>query len=154
MEFVYVVRRRDLFEHDSPQGFHRLSPAELESRYVGVARTRGFFVERDHAEKDSSLKQIIPYCVVLNATPHITRPGSQLGSLASGEPRALKLRRLPKQGERRLHDKLSIGIGGHLNPVDAGVGRYDSNDAENESKQSVLDAGVLRELGEELHLHF
>src|SRR5262245_61945872 len=81
MEFVYVVRRRDLFEPDSPQGFRSVGPAGSPSaatlvsasagaasgEFLEAARTKGFFVERRHAERDSSLKQIIPYCVMVDA---------------------------------------------------------------------------------------
>jgi predicted NUDIX family phosphoesterase len=148
MEFVYVVRRRDLFESDSPQGFHRAiseaatSTASASAGFLEAARTKGFFVERRHAERDASLKQIIPYCVMVDAES------------LDADPLVLRLRRLAKQGEARLHDKLSIGIGGHLNPVDAGVVNYESDDAAREAKASVLDKGVLRELNEELTLRW
>jgi predicted NUDIX family phosphoesterase len=145
MEFVYVVRRRDLFESDSPQGFHRAMSEG--SEFLEAARTRGFFVERRHAERDASLKQIIPYCVMVDAES------------LDADPLVLRLRRLAKQGEARLHDKLSIGIGGHLNPVDAGVVNYESDEPAREAKDSVLDNsildnGVLRELNEELTLRW
>jgi len=77
-------------------------------------------VERERAERTPSWKQVIPYCVV-----------------ASGE-RVLLTRRRAKGGEARLHDKLSIGVGGHINPVD----REDASDP-------VL-AAARREIAEEL----
>jgi predicted NUDIX family phosphoesterase len=98
-------------------------------------------VERRHAELDPSLKQIIPYCVVLDATKR------------EADPPALRLRRLPKQGEKRLHDKLSIGIGGHLNPVDQGNPAREGA-ARGAPSASVLDEGVLRELSEELEIRY
>jgi predicted NUDIX family phosphoesterase len=120
MEFVYVVKRYDLFELSFPHGFVACSEAPADvARWVERIRERGFFVERRAAERDSSMKQIIPYCLVTT--------GDDL----------FVLHRFGTQGEKRLHDKLSIGVGGHINPVDTG-------DAD------VLDAGTQRELLEEL----
>lgn len=120
MEFVWVVRRRDLFPDCSPQGFLAMPVETLESRFLGVARERGFFVERREAEVTPAWKQVIPY------------------SLVRFEGRFLLLERLPTQGESRLHGKLSIGVGGHLNPQDAGP--------------DLVRAGAVRELTEELEL--
>ena len=123
MEFVFVVRRQELFERECPQGFLSLPPAALERDYLRSIATHGFFVERKHAEQDASLKQIIPYCVVTDGT------------------RALCLQRQSSQGEARLHRKLSIGIGGHLNPPDASHGAAET-----------LASGALREICEELEV--
>ena len=59
-----------------------------------------FFEDRNAAEDKPSLKQIIPYCVITheNKIAHYVRGSSG--------------------GENRLHAKGSIGIGGHINPVD------------------------------------
>jgi len=57
-----------------------------------------FFLDRPTAEVSPQYKQIIPYVV-------IRRDGS-----------IFLLQRTPKQTEARLHHKLSIGIGGHINP--------------------------------------
>lgn len=81
------------------------------------------FVDRDKAEHDASIKQVIPYVMVRH-----------------GE-RVLLLRRLRAQSERRLWDKYSIGIGGHLNPSDGGKDFFD-----------VLLSGLERELHEELEI--
>jgi len=102
MEFVYVVKRYDLFDLSFPHGF--VSAAEAPDRvraWVDRIREKGFFVERRHAERDSSMKQIIPYAVVRNARGEV-----------------FLLRRKKAGEEKRLHDKLSIGVGGHVNPGD------------------------------------
>ena len=78
------------------------------------------FVPRPQAEEDASFRQIIPYILV--------RKDGQI----------LLLERLKKQTESRLHGKLSLGIGGHINPVDCAEGA------------DVLQAGLMRELEEEL----
>ncbi len=118
MEFVYVVKRRELFPLRFPQGFEPLDEAET-AEVVARIRTRGFFVERRHAETDATLKQIIPYCVVARG----------------GE--VFLTRRTKAGGDARLHGKRSIGIGGHLNPVDGA---------------DVLALGLRREIEEELHV--
>jgi predicted NUDIX family phosphoesterase len=59
-----------------------------------------FYVYRHVAEKDESIKQIIPYTVLYD------------------EDRCFMYRRTKAGGENRLHDKFSIGVGGHINPVD------------------------------------
>jgi len=121
MEFVYVVKRYDLFERSFPHGFVPLADREAEiRRYLDRIREHGFFVERRRAEDDSQMKQIIPYALV-----------------TAGDE-VLLLRRLGAQSEARLHEKLSVGVGGHLEPMDG--------------TDDVLRVGLQRELEEELHL--
>jgi predicted NUDIX family phosphoesterase len=122
MEFVFVVERAKLFDLSFPHGFvaaagDRAGAADRIARI----RTHGFFVERRAAEQNSSWKQVIPYVVV--------RRGESI----------LLLERKKKGGEARLHGKLSIGVGGHVNPVDGESERGD-----------VLLGGLRRELDEEL----
>jgi predicted NUDIX family phosphoesterase len=123
MEFVFVVERARLFDLSFPQGFVAAAKdrAAAADRLARIRR-HGFFVERRKAEQDSSWKQIIPYVVV-------TRGDA-----------ILLLERTKRQGEARLHGKLSIGVGGHINPVD-----------ENDGKPGdTLLEGLRRELAEEL----
>jgi len=124
LEFVYVVKRYDLFDRRFPHGLELLGEAEM-GQMLDRIGSRGFFVERRHAELDSTLKQIIPYCVV-----------------ARGDEVFL-MRRLSGGGEARLRGKRSIGVGGHVNPVDDLT----------PGAQNVLQAGMLRELEEEVTIH-
>jgi len=124
MEFVYVVKRYELFDLSFPHGLVAAREDGRVATWTERIRRRGFFVERRHAEQDSSFKQIIPYTLV-----------------AHGDE-VLLLERLKAGGESRLHGKLSIGVGGHINPVD-GLG---------EEPGAVLEAGCRRELDEELVL--
>jgi predicted NUDIX family phosphoesterase len=87
---------------------------------------RSRFMPRDVAETDPAWKQIIPYCFV--------------SAGAEGGGPWLVMRRLAAQSETRLHGKLSLGIGGHINPVDRGTG------------ENLILAGLRRELAEEVHL--
>ncbi len=127
MEFVYVVERARLFDLSFPHGF---VPAAADRRIaadrIERIRRHGFFVERRAAEQNSSWKQVIPYVVV--------RRGDSI----------LLLERKALQGEARLHGKLSIGVGGHINPVDESSGRPDAADGD------ILLQGLQRELLEEL----
>ena len=77
------------------------------------------FHPRPEMEDDPTFKQIIPYVLL-----------SRMGEI-------LALRRLKKGGEKRLHGQISIGVGGHINPVD---------DAEG----GALMAGLRREVDEEV----
>lgn len=100
MEFVYVVPRTELFPDCYPQGLVRFQDARTRRDFEALVRQHGFFVEREYAERTPTLKQIIPYTVI------------------ACDERILLLRRLSTGGEARLHDKLSIGVGGHINPED------------------------------------
>ncbi|MCZ6596934.1 MAG: phosphoesterase [Planctomycetota bacterium] len=122
MEFVYVVPRERLFPDAYPQGLVPFGSPGGPTRkaFEAVVVDHGFFVEREYAERTPSLKQVIPYTVV---------------NLA-GE--VLLMRRLKTGGEGRLHDKLSIGVGGHINPEDA------------DGPASLIEAGTAREIDEEI----
>lgn len=85
-----------------------------------------FFLERSEAEDDPSHKQLIPYCI-----------------FKCGD-RVLHYTRGKAGGENRLHAKLSIGVGGHINPVDMGEGRAGA---------AAYYAAVQRELDEELEIN-
>ena len=84
--------------------------------------SRAEFIERSKAEQDFRYKQIIPYIVLQHAR------------------KFLLIRRTPKQGETRLHDKFSLGIGGHINTIDKAEG-------------DILETGMRRELNEEIKVH-
>jgi predicted NUDIX family phosphoesterase len=142
MEFVYVVKRYDLFDRAFPHGFvPRGAPGDAAhdpvARWTARIRERGFFLERRHAETDSSFKQVIPYTMVMH--------GNEI----------LLLKRLSRGGEARLHGKLSIGVGGHINPVD-GDGQPGATSgapgASGAGDTDLLDAGCRRELEEEIDI--
>ncbi len=123
MEFVFVVPRRELFPDHYPHGFVPFGEGFAAERLRTVVERHGFFVERVRAEVTPEWKQVIPYNVVV----------------VDGE--VLLLTRTPKGGEARLHNKLTIGVGGHLNPED-----LDPTHA----KRDPLPRGTRRELEEEL----
>jgi predicted NUDIX family phosphoesterase len=127
MEFVFVAPREALFPACTPQGFQRFQGASDADEFLARLSEHGFFVERARAERTPAWKQVIPYCVV-----------------TSGE-RILLTKRRAKGGEARLHDKLSIGVGGHINPVD----RVDGTDLDG---TDLVLAAARREIAEELEV--
>jgi len=78
--------------------------------------------DRAAAETDSSFKQIIPYLFI------------------EYDKRYLLYRRTKNQSEERLHEKLSLGIGGHINPIDC-------------FSPQIINNCLLRELEEEVTVH-
>ena len=139
MEFVLVVPREELFPQSTPHGLRAFGedPALDASRFEATVLRSGFFVERDYAERTPSLKQVIPYAVV-------TTPDG-----------VLLTRRLSAGGESRLHDKLSIGIGGHVDAEDARDVSYSERRelrGEEAARRHPIAAAAARELAEELEI--
>ena len=122
-ELVLVVKR-ELFEE-----LGVFDGLRTDGMDVAVERlldpANHFFMDRAEAEEDPSFKQLIPYCVF--------RHGERILHYTRGK----------SGGESRLHAKISVGVGGHINPVDADSGR---------TGPEVYHAAVARELEEELEL--
>ncbi len=83
---------------------------------LDVIEAKHFFIDRKIAEVSPQYRQIIPYVLIRNVSDYFI------------------LRRTTKQNEARLHHKLSLGIGGHINPG-----------------HSLVD-GMQKELEEEVHI--
>ena len=79
---------------------------------------------RDEMERDPGFKQLIPYCIFqyVNDDQSID---------------VFQYTRGKGQGEKRLHSKRSVGIGGHISTLDA-------------HDDSPYDLGMQRELEEEV----
>ncbi len=84
------------------------------------------FLPRGQVEEDPSYKQLIPYVLFCWQGPQ--------------GPQLFHYRRGTGQGERRLHALRSVGVGGHINPVDTAGG------------ETPFEAGRRREIEEEVHL--
>jgi predicted NUDIX family phosphoesterase len=97
-ELVYAVPRDLLFESTEPWLGVRVEDV---AGILRRAESAGSFVDRAAAELDVSIKQIIPYLVL--------RDGDRI----------FLMRRTRAGGDARLHDRCTIGIGGHMNPGDA-----------------------------------
>lgn len=122
VEHVLVIPRALFDELGAFQGFQPDS-----ARYLNAILAPGsnFFLPRPDAELDPTHKQIIPYSIFHHQGKYLvyTRGG--------------------KSGEKRLHAKQSIGIGGHINPVD---------EREDSLAETTYFNGVEREIVEELVL--
>lgn len=124
MENVLVVPT-DLFrELGYFQGFSRdvsrYLPQLLEGRQIEY-RPRG------EMEEDPSYKQLIPY-VLFRWTDD------------NGQTQLFQYQRGGGMGEKRLHAKRSVGVGGHISSLDASAGQLDH----------VYREGMRRELEEEV----
>ena len=93
-----------------------------ESDFFSCVVTNHKFRWRNEVENDRNLKQIVAYCII------------------SCGNKIFITKRLRKQTEVRLHDRLSIGVGGHINTVD------DKND-------NLIINGMERELHEEVFIN-
>jgi predicted NUDIX family phosphoesterase len=95
-ERVLVVPRSSIM---ADPGWHGLTTTGL-AAFGALVASVGEFRSRADVEPDRSWKQVIPYLVL--------RDG----------PRYFLMRRTQAGGDARLHDRWTIGVGGHLNPGD------------------------------------
>ncbi|MCR9248480.1 MAG: NUDIX domain-containing protein [bacterium] len=140
MSEVFVVDRAAMFAGRWPQGYQPIAPADRAEFLAQAAAGR--FEPRAVAEETPAWKQWIPYCVIRCVEPD-----------PAGEPESppeptgvLLVQRTTGQSEARLHGSWSIGLGGHIEPVD-GHGK----EAQARPESFFLNA-LRRELEEELVL--
>lgn len=122
-EEVLVVPRALLEEIGSFEGLRTDGLDQAIGRLLDPANH--FFMDRAAAEEDPGHKQLIPYCIF--------RCGDRILHYTRGK----------SGGESRLHAKISVGVGGHVNPIDTGDGR---------TGPDAYHAAVTREIEEELDL--
>ena len=116
-ERVLVLPRADVPGGCDFHGVRQADAAALTTLRRAVS-TAGRYLDRSEAETDPAHKQLIPYVIV--------RDGRSV----------FLMQRTDAGGDARLHGRASIGVGGHLNPVDDG--------------EDALMAGLRREWHEEL----
>jgi predicted NUDIX family phosphoesterase len=122
-EWVLAVPRSLLDELGAFQGI-QLNVESYLQQILDIRHTR--FLPRSQAEEDLDFKQIIPYVLI--------KRGDSLLHYVRGKG----------SGEKRLVAKGSIGIGGHINPIDESlfsVGR------------EFYESALQRELHEELRIN-
>lgn len=122
-EQVLVIPRSILDEIGTFEGIRTDRLEQALARVLDPASH--FFMDRALAEEDPGHKQIIPYCVF--------RCGDRILHYTRGK----------SGGESRLHAKISVGVGGHVNPVDMDGGK---------TGPDAYHAAVSREIDEELEL--
>ena len=91
-----VVERAEIARHIDAQPFGIIHD-DLDA-ILDIISSKHFFIDRPTAEQSPQYKQIIPYVAIRHG--HFV----------------FLLERTSKQTESRLHHKLSLGIGGHVNP--------------------------------------
>jgi predicted NUDIX family phosphoesterase len=113
---VFPENKMDGFQEDILPGITTSYKALQYFKYeiVPVA----YYIDREVAEESPEFKQIIPYVVM------------------KYKNRYLVYKRTKKGGEGRLHEKHSIGIGGHINPVDG--------------DREAIENAIVREITEEV----
>jgi predicted NUDIX family phosphoesterase len=116
-ERVLVLPRAAVPDGCDFLGVRPTSGDDLDRLRAAVA-AHGRYLDRARAEQDPGFKQLIPYVVIRDAD------------------RVFLMQRTDAGGDPRLHGRASIGVGGHLNPVDEG--------------EDALLTGLRREWAEEL----
>ncbi len=116
-EMILCVPDREVRKLEIKEPYHPDPSMSVCAKLAGLAT----FQMRGVVEEDEQWRQLIPYVV----------------SRYNG--RIMLLERLATQGEKRLHNLLSIGAGGHINPSDSINGG-----------RSVIENAMWRELNEEL----
>ena len=125
-EKILVVPRKILFGEKNEryfQGFQARKNLDFEN----IVKKHSKFILRKitspkqsiPAEQDETMKQIIPYMVFKHKDKYFI------------------YKRLPQSEEERLREKYSMGIGGHINPVD-------------NNSNNILEEGMKREFEEEV----
>lgn len=121
-EEILVISRQLFDELGAFQGIKTNIDGHLEAI---LDPANNFFMDRGKAEDDPSFKQIIPYALFHHNGKYLHYTRGKSG------------------GESRLHAQGSVGVGGHINPVD--------ERADPLGKATYL-AGVEREIDEELNI--
>jgi predicted NUDIX family phosphoesterase len=121
-EEILVISRQLFDELGAFQGIKTDVDGYLEAI---LDPANNFFMDRGKAEDDPSFKQIIPYALFHHNGKYLHYTRGKSG------------------GESRLHAQGSVGVGGHINPVD--------ERADPLGKATYL-AGVEREIDEELNI--
>ena len=101
--------------------------SEKPSKYINCFFSQGntFFLPREEVEENQNYKQIISYAIFRKGEKYLCYTRNKSG------------------GESRLHAKMSLGIGGHINPEDIG---------NLEVEKEVYEAAVKREIKEEISI--
>ncbi|NOX71289.1 MAG: NUDIX domain-containing protein [Candidatus Micrarchaeota archaeon] len=114
-EDIMVIARNALFGENDERAFNGFMSIEKVD-FLPIIKDSLVARPRTEMENDPTYKQVIPYTVF------------------SHDGKLFLYRRTKNSGEARLHDKYSIGVGGHMNPAEG----------------DVIIAGMEREFHEEL----
>ena len=118
--FIMVTEGGQLFYEDRFQGFKPANEVDYVSRILGNYK----FAKRGPIETDFEHKQPIGYAMIVN--PSLKK--------------IFAYQRSQSGGEKRLHDKWSWGIGGHIERIE-------------EQHENPIEASLMRELNEEIKMN-
>jgi predicted NUDIX family phosphoesterase len=120
-EIIIVAPRKHVFNNEGLTFQGTLRDKEIADIILENINDTCHVMRRGDAEEDSSYKQPIPYALI--------KRGNEI----------FVYERLKGAGETRLHNKLSLGVGGHMNDIE---------DAKNFTE--LMLENLYRELEEEL----
>jgi predicted NUDIX family phosphoesterase len=124
-EMILVAKRNTLFGKNDELTFQGVATdKDLVNRIIDCLSQNIEVMRRGDAEENPTYKQPIPYVVI--------KKGNQV----------FAYKRLSGGGESRLHSKLSIGFGGHMNQTD------------DSTFEDTLMTNLQRELDEELDIKY
>lgn len=126
-EIILVVHRNRVFESESLVFDGVISKATDNEKMVKIVENIGTYnqvMRRGDAEENTNYKQPIPYAFI--------RRGNEV----------FVYKRLAGGGEKRLHEKLSLGVGGHMNKEEKAKNFFET-----------LKINLERELDEELNIN-
>lgn len=130
-EQVLVIPKKELLKDSEIPTLENL---------ITVINNSAIFYDREKAEKDENYLQIIPYVVVrwlkVNEYNEIDNEDYFANDFI------FTYKRLPKGTESRLSGKMSIGVGGHINPIDVS----------NKPNFGTVEMSAIRELSEEISI--
>lgn len=120
-EIIIVAPRKHIFNNEDLTFQGTLQNKKIVNKIIKNISNTYEVMRRGDAEENEKFKQPIPYAVI--------KRGDEV----------FVYERLKGAGEVRLHNKLSIGVGGHMNEI---PGEKDFN--------KILNENLLREIEEEL----
>lgn len=116
MEDILVIERAKILNFLVPEGILKISL----NKFLKKAEKYGFYKNRDLVENDANLKQIIPYLLL--------KKGKMV----------FVYKRMPGGGEKRLHNLISIGVGGHMRKMAENVEENLFKNLERELKEEMV----------------
>jgi predicted NUDIX family phosphoesterase len=122
-EIIIVAPRSEVFQNETLNFQGTMKDKEVVDTIMKNINDSFTLMRRGDAEEDPRYKQPIPYAVI--------QRGNEI----------FVYERLKGAGETRLHNKLSLGVGGHMNAVE---GKSDFKE--------LLTENLLREIEEELNI--
>ncbi len=121
MEEKVLVVLSELYTAKYGENSTKIISADYDD-FSNFVENNSSYMIRSSAENNPQYKQIVSYCMIRY------------------KDEVFVTKRTKKQTETRLHEKWSVGIGGHINNLD------------NTNNQNTISVGCIRELNEEISI--